>query len=414
MDSYGERHDRAFASLEPAADSTTLIPPLVSTMPRPRVFISSVIGGYEAFRDAAAEGIRRAGCEVVRAEDHPAAMTSPRNACLDMIDSSDAVVLLIGARYGFIAPSGKSVTEEEYEHARRQGKHVLAFLEEVDQAEPEQEALVQTVQDYVSGHWRKQFTTAGQLTTLVEAALREVDLNSFPEDEQEVSTRIDEVLAARPPTRDDIVWLVYAWTTLRSEQVVDPIELEERAFQQRLKRIAHESEPALLDYDVQKETELGINSLRVIQGDPHAWGDARDLACIDVRTSGTLAVWRNVTGLEASTDFARDLYISPTTVRERAAAAWSFAHDWWNEIDAYNRHDPLSHQVALVDVGTRALAVVEQTQYGGIPSPPECPENPLLAYESPRRVARTTLGTPNDEINRAVRMLERRFQTGHR
>ena len=33
------------------------------TEPHPRVFISSVMDGYENFRDAASDGIRQAGCE---------------------------------------------------------------------------------------------------------------------------------------------------------------------------------------------------------------------------------------------------------------------------------------------------------------------------------------------------------------
>jgi len=81
--------------------------------PRPRVFVSSVMQDYARFRDAAAEGIRQAGCDPVRAEDFPAAHTSPRTACLDGVRSADAVVLLLGGRYGFVGPSGFAATEEE-------------------------------------------------------------------------------------------------------------------------------------------------------------------------------------------------------------------------------------------------------------------------------------------------------------
>ena len=99
---------------------------------RPRVFISSVMEGYEAFRDAAAEGIRRAGCDPVRAEDFPASSTSPRNACLDGVRSADALVLLLGSRYDWIAPSGISATEEEHLHSCRSGRDELTEGNEPD------------------------------------------------------------------------------------------------------------------------------------------------------------------------------------------------------------------------------------------------------------------------------------------
>lgn len=87
--------------------------------PRPRVFISSVMDGYAAFRDATAEGIRKAGADAVRAEDFPAAGHSPRNACLDGVQSADALVLILGERYGFVGPPGKAATEEEYRWSDR-------------------------------------------------------------------------------------------------------------------------------------------------------------------------------------------------------------------------------------------------------------------------------------------------------
>lgn len=139
--------------------------------PKARVFFSSVMEGYGAFRDAAADAIRRAGCDVVRAEEFPADTTSPRTACLDGVRSADGVVFLLGQRYGYPTPSGKSATEEEYEEARRTHERILVFLEEVTEREPRQEAFVRSIQDYVGGHWRKTFRNASELANLVAQGL---------------------------------------------------------------------------------------------------------------------------------------------------------------------------------------------------------------------------------------------------
>jgi hypothetical protein len=65
-----------------------------------RVFISSVITGFEECRDAAARAITVLGHEVVRAEDFGAAPDSPQRSCLAGVRSADVVLLLVGSRYG--------------------------------------------------------------------------------------------------------------------------------------------------------------------------------------------------------------------------------------------------------------------------------------------------------------------------
>ncbi len=93
-----------------------------------RVFISSVITGYEHFRDAVAAAVESLGHEVIRAEDFGASPGTPQQACLGGVREADVVVLLVGARYGAIQPSGHSATDEEYREAR-ESKQVLVFVE---------------------------------------------------------------------------------------------------------------------------------------------------------------------------------------------------------------------------------------------------------------------------------------------
>ena len=132
------------------------------TEPPPRVFVSSVMEGYKNSRDAASEGIRQAGCEPVRAEDFPAATAFPRNSCLDGVRSADAVVLLLGKRYGFVGPSGLAATEEEYDQAQKNHMPIFVFLQDGER-EAEQQKFINKVQGYVDGHWRKALPTFGKV-----------------------------------------------------------------------------------------------------------------------------------------------------------------------------------------------------------------------------------------------------------
>lgn len=63
------------------------------------------------------EWVGRAGGEPVMAEDWPSLSATPRNACLDAVDSSDIYVGMVGERGGSTAPSGKLVVEEEFEQS---------------------------------------------------------------------------------------------------------------------------------------------------------------------------------------------------------------------------------------------------------------------------------------------------------
>ena len=100
---------------------------------KPRVFVSSVVDGFNEFRQAAREGIIEVGGEPLLVnEDFPSMITSSRNACLDAVDSSDYLVTVIGARGGWTTPSGRLVVEEEYDRARSKKIPVLVFLQNVE------------------------------------------------------------------------------------------------------------------------------------------------------------------------------------------------------------------------------------------------------------------------------------------
>lgn len=97
------------------------------------MFVSSVEGGYQDYRAAAKCAIVSLGHLPVLMEGPGAAASpdSPQMACLMEVESSDIVVLLMGARYGDIQESGLSATHEEWVHARSIRRKVLVFVGEL-------------------------------------------------------------------------------------------------------------------------------------------------------------------------------------------------------------------------------------------------------------------------------------------
>lgn len=128
------------------------------------------------FRDAAAEGISVLGHEPVRAESFGASSESPRDACLKAARESDALVLILGERYGDIQESGVSATHEEYREAHNASRDVLVMVRENINMEAAQQQFLKEVQGWKSGHHTGSFDTPSELRDAVTKALHELEL----------------------------------------------------------------------------------------------------------------------------------------------------------------------------------------------------------------------------------------------
>ena len=221
-----------------------------------RIFISSVIGGYERFRAAATEAVETLGHQVVRAEDLPATPASPQQACLGAVRDSDLVVLLIGGRYGELQPSGMAATHEEYLEARER-KPVLVFVESGVEREPKQEAFLDEVQAWATGHFRASYSRPDDLKRALIRAVHdhEIAVSTGPVDEDEMAARARELL----PSRDGLggsAQVVVAVAAGPHQQVIRPAELEDAALITEVHREATFGEHAVLDSTA--ETTRGV------------------------------------------------------------------------------------------------------------------------------------------------------------
>jgi hypothetical protein len=155
-----------------------------------KVFISSVITGFEEFREAAVAAIRSLRHTAIRAEDFSAKESSPQVACLAGVREADVVLVLLGERYGSPQESGLSATHEEYREARDQ-KPVLAFIQADAALEQSQAEFVREVQNWHFGLLVAFFCDPEGLRNEVTSALRDLELARAvsPFDEQEVLAR---------------------------------------------------------------------------------------------------------------------------------------------------------------------------------------------------------------------------------
>ena len=153
-----------------------------------RVFISSVIGGMEDFRDAVAEAIYTLRYDAVRAEDFNASPEPPRIACLEGVRSSDALILIVGERYGDQQASGLSATHEEYKEARETHRPVIVIVQKNVIREARQNEFLQEIRDWHDGQYTGSFGTREELFGETIASLHKLALQKAagPADSDEI------------------------------------------------------------------------------------------------------------------------------------------------------------------------------------------------------------------------------------
>lgn len=249
-----------------------------------RVFISSVINDFADRREAAKSAVDLLGLRTIMAENFGARPHSSRQACLEGVRESDIVVVILGRRYGFVAQSGKSVTEEEFDCARENGKAILVFLEKVDR-EQEQEAFVQRISAYEEGYHRQSYGTPAELKDGVIKALSAVTkTNSQPKLDLAASKAIlDQLHWGGRRSRDSGPWLGGVLLPTAKQQYVSSVLLGNKEFQRNIQKEAIYGESPIFSSELGVQTEEREESSIFLQSE-----DRSPRASLEVRTDGTL------------------------------------------------------------------------------------------------------------------------------
>jgi hypothetical protein len=135
-----------------------------------KVFISSVIGGFEEYRLAAEIAIANLDHDVLRSEDFGATDVSSQVACLSAVRAADVTVVLLGERYGTPQDSELSATHEEFREARDRAR-LLVFEQTQVSMEGAQQALLDEAREWASGVGTGTFETPEDLSRAITQAL---------------------------------------------------------------------------------------------------------------------------------------------------------------------------------------------------------------------------------------------------
>ena len=375
---------------------------------QPRVFVSSVMDGFEAYRLAARQGIIAAGGTPVLVEGFPSFPLSPRTACLDGVASCDIYIGIVGSRGGWTAPSGKLVVEEEFEEARRCKLRTLAFIQDVERDEGAAR-LVRLFSDYIAGMFRQRFSSVEDLRTAVERALVPlVDHYQRSEtDHAMIEERFKNIHKIQYHTMLRVVLVPE-----RQGELIDPVALESPEVKQQLFELAQARHVGLFSFEHAKTTHVGADELVMLQSQERRSEDIDEVQ-LEVITSGALIIDVNVIGSSQNRGNRSD-WSSHVIVESDVTAAlkrcFAFAREFYHARDPYQRYDRLFYNAALAGLEYKTL-MPSLPSGNSYRMPMRSLEGDmLLAFDRPRLLTRQDLINADEHIQATLVLFRRRLQ----
>jgi hypothetical protein len=305
-----------------------------------KVFLSSLITGFEDLRDDADSGVRTLGHAVIRAEDFGASPASPQVACLAGVRDADVVVLILGSRYGLPQSSGLSATHEEYREAR-DTRPVIVLIEEGVEPEPTQAAFIGEVQGWERGHFTATFRGAADLRDKVIRAVHDYALatESGVLDEAELLDRAHErVPSSRNFSGTELIVSIAGGPR---RAVLRPAELEDPALHRFLMAETLTGDDAVLSTTHGTEVSVSGNSLRLVQ--------EQETASVVLDEEGSLLVVRPA--IERGAWRSGIASIIEEDIQEQLTTVLRFAGRVLDHVDGAQRLSHVAVVVAMRGVG---------------------------------------------------------------
>lgn len=143
-------------------------------------FISSVTNEMLEHRRAVASAIRylreRRGLDLIpfrMEEDYPSPSDHPQTSFLEELDKCQAMVLILGPKYGRKGDNGLSATHKEFHRATQAGKLITAFYDDrLEEYDPDERNFLDEVFTLAQGYAFD--GTSQNLETVVQRVLEEV------------------------------------------------------------------------------------------------------------------------------------------------------------------------------------------------------------------------------------------------
>ncbi len=376
-----------------------------------KVFISSVIEGFESERETARTTVESLGMQAVMAERFGAQPIAPRTACLAEVAECHSYVAILGSRYGHPTADGTSPTEQEFHEARRKGLPILLFVKNCQDRDDRQTDFIRRIGDYDDGYTFHKFCNNAELASGIAGALHKMGrlARAGAHDATTASLRVQGVTSDLRSHSGDVVLAV---VTLAGDRdcYCDLIELAKPESRETLQRQALFGATAL--FDVARGLSFEEREDHVALRSNGSQGRSSELRIYSDYTTAYLS------HVESESDetqawcrsFLSYHVIDEETVAERILRGVRYA----DKILPRSRVGAVFVSVTIADFGDKSFGRTRGYQsnsfsYGGGELP-----DPLLIPALPLRTSRNSLANGEPIQARLVEEIARRFRLSNR
>jgi hypothetical protein len=365
-----------------------------------RIFISSVQRDYDDVRRVARAAVESLDLVPIIAETAGASPDSPRRALLDRVADADALLLLLGARYGERGESGVSPTEDEYREAERLGKPILVLRQNVNLDADQQRLLDSTRGGWEAGKLSGPFNDATDVGPAVVKALRELErrLAGVPDLEPAAQARAQELALGEGP-RNTIgsgsKARVVAVPVL-GRPLLDAVALDRRDLSDAIATEARASR--LVTHAMGLDATVTGEGVRLVGKDPQAHETLNFIVTAD----GAVVAEGPVGG---EGQFFAGMQVAAARLGGVIEGGVRFVQRVWQQIDGHDDVRQAAVMVAIPDAQSKVFTTEEpgNTMPGGAMGLPQ-----VLAVPDPARIVRredladrSTVDALNAEVKRA-------------
>ena len=373
-----------------------------------KVFVSSVMRGFAAEREATRRAVETLRHVPIMAEDFGATATTPQVACLEGVRQSDIYVGVFGARYGTRVVSGLSPTEEEFREAERRGLDMLCFVAN-GPLDSDQQLFIGSIKDYEHGKMLAFYDSTDGLKDLVIRALNDLAVVS-------IGGGLDASLAQQrfekrfqTPKRYGQGDPELRLATIPERQVDEyfsPHDLGNESVREALEQqLLYGAKPRLFDRTLGLQQEDGEDYVRLWQGDdersPEIAASLYSDATMMLRCS--LKASRS----PGSSSLIRGHVIDELIVLDRLTGFFAFCEHLYSSTASCQQTSVFYAWMQLASVRDKELGRIPTPEPNSISMAGHSLEDPVCIPQEPQRIVRRQLLDPgtlaNDFLARAIR-----------
>jgi hypothetical protein len=378
------------------------------------VFVSSVMRDFAPQRIAARAAVESLRQKPIMAEDFGAKPYSSQVACLEGVRQSDIYAGIIGPHYGFVTKAGISVTEEEFDEARKRGLPILWFIQK-GSLDPEQQAFFDRIRGYEEGYFVDFFDNPNELQTKMTRSLFDYigDPDSSNLESDGASSHVTKYLKAHAPFPEHAILTAIIFPSRQNETYLSPLDLGQKEIKESIMQRAFFGTGAILRPSLATKTVEGEHHLAFIQFGVHN----RLATSIEIHCNGTLHL-DTALGMDGNRDpiagFMAGYVVDEDEVGNCLTAFFGFANGFYATLDASARLSSFYAAIFLRNMTYKSFGHRPKSPVSSMAMPMNSLPEPMIIPSKPLKVARSELNEGEVLAKKFVAYAERAFKAQNR